>query len=184
MRIPDRLEYVGVSPVKVNPASAIGGPRLGGSANAHFVSEVGPSLVIELEYVASDCHKLGVEPPFGHIPPNTYMLVCEALALTNVEKVIARERKFAPPETDVVPSIVFVFHVPLPCVVLLSGVNRHSSGVEEQEPVYTDISPAEEIAGMYASDSLPWNGRLADIVLNCRFDVDMLDDMFKDKNSY
>lgn len=138
----------------VNPASAIGGPLLVGKPNAYSSDVVGARRSIVFEYVASDCHVVTEFVSFpGHIPPKTYMLVCEALPYTNVEKVMDRDKKRAR-DVSGPPLVSSCFQTPLPVVLFTSGESRHNWGaVEVHEPVYTVKSPNDEMAGVYGVDS-------------------------------
>jgi hypothetical protein len=115
--------------------------------------------------LAADCHADIVAAEVGHMPPKIYILVCEAFARTNVEKLNPVDKKFAPGRAaDVTSPAVFVVccsQVPFPMALVLEGVNLHSAELwdVEQEPVYTDISPMEEIDGMKAVESSLVKGR-------------------------
>ena len=147
---------------------------------------VGARRSIWLEYDADDCHVEVVAEDVGHIPPKTYMLLWEAFVSTIVEKLNALERKSAPGRaTDVTSLAVFVVscsHVPFPLVLVCVGVNRHTAELVdvEQEPAYTDISPAEEIVGINAMLSSVRNGRFGVIVSRDRFDIDIVEDILRD----
>jgi hypothetical protein len=69
-------------------------------------------------------------------------------------------------------------------VLVFEGVNRHSSELVEveQEPVYTEISPAAEMDGMNALVPSLGNGRLDVIVSKDAFEVDIEEDMLRDTN--
>jgi hypothetical protein len=114
------------------------------------------------------------------------MLLWEAFVSTSVEKLKAFERKSAPGRAaDVTSLAVFVIscsHVPLPLMLAVVGVNRHTAELVdvEQEPAYTDISPAVETVGMNAMLSSVRNGRSEVIVSRDRFDVEMVEDMLRD----
>jgi hypothetical protein len=162
------LEYVGVRPVIVKPASAIGGPLLSAESRVYPLSEVGESLSILFEYEAADCQVEVVAAEVGHMPPKMYMSVSEASACISVEKLNALERKLAPGiSVDVTSLVVVSFaHVPLPDVLVFIGENLHSAALDgvEQEPAYTESSPAEDIEGMNAEELSLENGRLDVIV--------------------
>lgn len=74
--------------------------------------------------------------------------------------------------------------MPFPVVLVFKGVNLHSWELVEveQEPAYTEISPAEDMEGMNAVESLLRNGRLGVIVSRDRFEAEIMEDMFKDKS--
>ncbi len=122
------------------------------------------------------------------MPPNTYILVRDAFALTKDEKLNPPARKSAPGRSaPVTSSAVFVascVHVPFPMVLVFEGVNLHSAELElvEQDPVYTETSPAEDIEGMNASASLVKNGRLGVISWRVRFERYRVDDTLIDTN--
>lgn len=103
-----------------------------------------------------------------------------------MEKLIPFARKFAPGSTaDVMPAAVFVVccvHVPFPILLAFDGVNLHSSELDAvwQEPVYTDISSVDEIEGVNATVSSLVNGRYGDMLLNVRFEVEMIEVTLKD----
>jgi hypothetical protein len=105
-----------------------------------------------------------------------YMSVSEALACTNVEKVKPLDRKSAPgisaDVTSLAVVVVCIAHVPFPIVLVFVGVNIHNLVEEgvEQDPAYTDISPAEDIEDMNAVELSLVNGRLDVIVSRDRFD--------------
>jgi hypothetical protein len=110
------------------------------------------------------------------MPPKMYMSVSEALACTNVEKVNPLDRKSAPgisaDVTSLAVVVVCIAHVPFPIVLVFVGVNIHNLVEEgvEQDPAYTDISPAEDIEDMNAVELSLVNGRLDVIVSRDRFD--------------
>lgn len=103
-----------------------------------------------------------------------------------VEKLNAFERKSAPGRAaDVTSLAVFVAscsHVPLLPALVFEGVYRHNAELleVEQEPAYTVISSTEEMVGINAMLSSVRNGRFGVIVTRDRFDVDMVEDMFRD----
>jgi len=147
---------------------------------------LGARRSIGLEYDAADCHVETLAEDDGHIPPKTYMLLCEAFVSTIVEKLKALERKSAPGRAaDVTSLAVFVIscsHVPFALMLEFVGVNRHTAELVdvEQEPAYTDISPAAETVGMNAMLSSVRNGRFEVIVSRDIFDVEMVEDMLRD----
>jgi hypothetical protein len=104
------------------------------------------------------------------------MSVSEALACTSVEKLNPLERKSAPGISADVTSLAVAtdsfVHVPLPIVVEPVVENLHSAALEdvEQEPAYTEISPAEDIEGMNAVELSLVNGKLDVIVSIEKFD--------------
>ena len=71
-------------------------------------------------------------------------------------------------------------------LLVLSGVKRHSAALllVEQDPVYTDISPSEEMDGTNASVPLLGNGRFDESVSRTRFEGEMVDDIFSDTNCF
>jgi hypothetical protein len=77
--IPEPFEYVGVRPVIVKPASAIGGLLLEVISSVYVVREVedveeemvGARRSIWFEYDAADCHVEIVAVDNGHMPPKT-----------------------------------------------------------------------------------------------------------------
>lgn len=93
------------------------------------------------------------------------------------------ERKSAPGRAaDVTSLAVFVVsssHVPFALMLVFVGVNLHTEELVdvEQEPAYTDISPAEDIVGRNAILSSVTNGRSGVIVSRDRFDVDIVEDI-------
>lgn len=111
------------------------------------------------------------------------------MALTNVEKLNAVDRKSAPGRVAAVTSlpvlVISCAHVPFPKLLVLSDVKRHNAELVlvEQEPVYTDISPREEMDGMKASLLLLKNGRFGDMTSRARFEGEMVDDILSDTNS-
>ncbi len=141
---------------------------------------------IWLEYDADDCHVDVVADEDGHMPPKTYMSLWEAFVSTIVEKLNAWERKSAPGRAADVTSlavlVVSCSHVPLPLILVLVGVNLHTAELVdvEQEPAYTDISPAAEIVGINATLSSVRNGRFGVIVSRDRFDVEIVEDILRD----
>lgn len=74
--------------------------------------------------------------------------------------------------------------MPFPLVLWFVGVKIHKSELEalEQEPVYTDISPMGEMAGMYALLLSIENGRLGVSAWRDRLEGDSVDDIFRDMN--
>lgn len=96
------------------------------------------------------------------------------------------ERKFVPGSAaDVMPAAVLVVccvHVPFPILLVFAGVNRHSSEAEAvwQEPVYTEISSMGEIEGVNAAVSSLVNGRYGEMLLNVRFEVEIIEVMLND----
>jgi hypothetical protein len=96
----------------------------------------GASFSIVFEYEAADCQFDMVAFEAGHMPPKKYICVCEAFACTKVEKLMPFERKAAP-GTEAVVVVFTCAHTPLPSVLVLDGVNRHSADLveEEQDPV-------------------------------------------------
>lgn len=121
------------------------------------------------------------------MPPNIYISVLEALAFTNVEKLNPPDRKSAPGISADVASlpvaVVSFAHVPLPVLVSV-GVKFHNSPPEavEQEPVYTDISPTEEIEGMNAVESSLVNGKFGVMVSRKKSDGEMVADILRDSS--
>lgn len=160
----------------MKPASAIGGPLLSARSRVYAVLEDGESLSIWFEYEAADCQVEVVATEVGHIPPKMYMSVSEAFACTIVEKLNALERKSAPAISADVTSLavdpVSFVHVPSPIVLVLVGENLHSVALDdvEQEPAYTEISPADDMEGMNAVELSLENGRLDVIVSIERLD--------------
>jgi hypothetical protein len=134
------LEYVGVSPVIVKPASAIGEPLLSMRSNVYVVLADGENLSIWFEYEAADCQVEFVAADVGHMPPKTYMSVSDAFACTSVEKLNPLDRNSAPSISAEVTSLAVVAvssaHVPLPVVLVSIAVNLHNAALEEveQEP--------------------------------------------------
>ena len=175
MITPLPLEYVGVSPVIVKPASAIGPPLLSVRSRVYVVLEEGESLSIWFEYKAADCQVKVVAADVGHMPPKMYMSVSEAFACTSVEKLKPLDRKSAPGISAEATSLAVVAvsfsHVPLPVGLVFVGENLHSAALEdvEQEPAYTDISPADDIEGMKAVELPLVNGSVDVIVSRDRF---------------
>ena len=145
--MPEPFEYVGVRPVIVKPASAIGAPLFDVMSRVYSVREVedveedmlGARRSIWLEYDAEDCHVEVVAADVGHIPPNTYIVLCEALVLTMVEKLNAFERKSAPGRAEDVTSLdVHVISCSqVPPALVFEGVNLHMVELRfvEQKPV-------------------------------------------------
>lgn len=75
-------------------------------------------------------------------------------------------------------------HVPFPIVLVFEGVNLHSAELVfvVQDPVYTDISPSEDIEGINESASLLKNGRFGVIVWSVKLERLSIDDMLSDTN--
>lgn len=122
------------------------------------------------------------------MPPKMYMLVSEAFALTSVEKLNPPARKSAPGRSaDVTSPAVLVTscaHVPFPIVLVLEGVNLHNVELVfvEQDPLYTEISPTEDMEGIKALVSLVVKGRSGVIISRLRFERLRVDDMLSDTN--
>ena len=72
--------------------------------------------------------------------------------------------------------------VPFPIELPFVGVNLHNEELVdvEQDPVYTDISPADDIEGMKALVSLLRNGRFGEMLSRDRLDGDSVDDILRD----
>ena len=172
----------------MKPASAIGPPLVEVRSKVNAVLEEGEILSIWFEYEAADCQVEVLATDVGHIPPKMYMSVSEALALTRVEKLNPLERKSALGMSADVKSlavdVVSFVHIPLPVALVLSGVNLHSSALEEVEhdPAYTDISPAEDMEGMNAVELSLVNGRLDVIVSSDKFDWEIVEDILIEAN--
>jgi hypothetical protein len=124
----------------------------------------------------------------GHMPPKIYMLVSEAFALTSVEKLNPPARKSAPGRSaDVISPAVLVVscaQVPLPIVLIFEGVNLHNVELVfvEQVPLYTEISPIEEMEGIKAFVSLVVKGRSGVIISRDRLERLRVDDILSDTN--
>jgi hypothetical protein len=72
--------------------------------------------------------------------------------------------------------------VPVPIELPFVGVNLHNEELVEVEhdPVYTEISPAEDIEGTKALVSSLRNGRSGEMLSRDRLDGDSVDDILKD----
>lgn len=106
--------------------------------------------------------------------------------MTKVEKLSPLARKSAPGRLADVTSLAVVvtscIHVPFPMVLVVEGMNLHSAELEfvEQDPVYTDISPADDMDGMNASASPVVNGRSVVRVSSVRFKRLRVEDILSD----